>query len=326
MKQLDQKWQAWIQENLIKGCDAAHLAQIIADNFSVNLVQASALVSQVAASPISRGVDNKVLERRNWSLRALDQMARINPDCYKLERIELAEFSDFLRQYYATNTPVIFKQAFSHWPTAQWTPDTLLEKVAEKEVEVQFGRESNPRFELDSLKHKKNMAFSEYHKLVMETSSSNDFYMTANNAAKNAGTMAELYGDMLNFSGEYFDTQLHGSRSFIWFGPKGNYTPLHHDETNNMFLQVYGRKKFILLPPAQTPYLYNETAVFSPLDFRQPDFNQYPLAREATPIEVILEPGETLFIPVGWWHQVESLDVSISITMTNFNAPNSFPM
>jgi ribosomal protein L16 Arg81 hydroxylase len=39
---------------------------------------------------------------------------------------------------------------------------------------------------------------------------------------------------------------------------------------------------------------------------------------------VVVEPGETLFVPLGWWHQVEALDTSLSISFTNLDVPNSF--
>jgi ribosomal protein L16 Arg81 hydroxylase len=41
-------------------------------------------------------------------------------------------------------------------------------------------------------------------------------------------------------------------------------------------------------------------------------------------MEVIVEPGETVFLPLGWWHQVTSLDVSISFSFTNLAVPNQF--
>ncbi|CAP70263.1 uncharacterized protein PODANS_3_3460, partial [Podospora anserina S mat+] len=31
-------------------------------------------------------------------------------------------------------------------------------------------------------------------------------------------------------------------------------------------------------------------------------------------VDCILEPGETLYIPVGWWHYVRGLSVSFSVS------------
>ena len=36
--------------------------------------------------------------------------------------------------------------------------------------------------------------------------------------------------------------------------------------------------------------------------------------KKAEYVEGILEPGDGLFIPVGWWHYVRSLDVSFSVS------------
>ncbi len=40
--------------------------------------------------------------------------------------------------------------------------------------------------------------------------------------------------------------------------------------------------------------------------------------------EVVLAPGEMLFIPVGWWHHVRALSLSINLAFTNFVRNNSF--
>jgi hypothetical protein len=49
-----------------------------------------------------------------------------------------------------------------------------------------------------------------------------------------------------------------------------------------------------------------------------------PLFAKAEIIDITLEPGEALLIPVGWWHHVRSLDISVNISLTNFLFPNDF--
>lgn len=53
-----------------------------------------------------------------------------------------------------------------------------------------------------------------------------------------------------------------------------------------------------------------------------PTMARFPLARNARTIEVALDAGDILFVPLGWWHQVTSLDFSVTLTYTNFLWPN----
>ncbi len=41
-------------------------------------------------------------------------------------------------------------------------------------------------------------------------------------------------------------------------------------------------------------------------------------------LDVIVEPGETVFLPLAWWHQVSSLDLSLSFSYSNLAVPNQF--
>ena len=110
----------------------------------------------------------------------------------------------------------------------------------------------------------------------------------------------------------------------MWFGPAGTVTPLHHDTMNILFCQVYGRKLVSLISPDESPWLYNELGVFSEVDFENPDFEVHPLYQHVDRIEVEMNPGEILFLPVGWWHHVRSLETSISVSFTNFVFPNDY--
>lgn len=103
----------------------------------------------------------------------------------------------------------------------------------------------------------------------------------------------------------------------FWLAAAGTATPLHHDVAENIFLQIVGRKRFLLYPPAASPWLYSNpfrSALpnFSRVDPEHPDHSRLPLSRAVVPVEVILEPGDALYLPSRWWHHVRSLDVSMS--------------
>jgi ribosomal protein L16 Arg81 hydroxylase len=91
-----------------------------------------------------------------------------------------------------------------------------------------------------------------------------------------------------------------------------------------MMAQVYGRKRWRLISPQQTPLLYNYVGVFSKVDCENPDYQKYPLFKNVQIIEEVLQPGEVIFVPVGWWHQVKALNTSISLSFTNFVFPNYY--
>jgi hypothetical protein len=116
----------------------------------------------------------------------------------------------------------------------------------------------------------------------------------------------------------------------FWIGPEGAATPLHSDSWGfNLFFQGFGRKRFLLFEPEQEPCLYPSdvfefNTVHSRVNVREPDDRKFPRFRQARPIEVILRPGELLVLPRCWWHDVESLDPSISVNAWAVTARDRF--
>lgn len=119
----------------------------------------------------------------------------------------------------------------------------------------------------------------------------------------------------------------------IWLGPKGTRTPLHTDPYHNIFCQVVGYKYVRLYPPDATESVYprgedenginesNTSGVEMRLDRRQSsnvvveDAGSFPLfMAQANYCEAIVGPGECLYIPAGWWHYIESLTASYSVS------------
>jgi len=102
----------------------------------------------------------------------------------------------------------------------------------------------------------------------------------------------------------------------FWIGPAGCITPLHCDYDDNVFAQLWGRKRVWLAPPHHDRYLYpkeaNAILFGSPFDPDHPDLERFPLARQAALVCCEVQPGEMLYIPAGWYHQVSSLTFSLS--------------
>jgi hypothetical protein len=238
-----------------------------------------------------------------------------------LRRVDVSS-EDFLDNHYATSRPVVLGNVVSDWPACKkWTPEYLLEKIGDRTVEYQGDRTSAADFEMNKDRHKRSSSFAEFMNLIM-TAKDNDYYITAYNSAVNQEALRCL-GDDLGTLDDYLRHEPGRTEAMFWIGPKNTFTPLHHDLTNNLLVQFVGRKRVILVSPGETPRLYNDLHVFSRIkDLTAADFATFPLLNGVGFQEIILNPGDALFIPIGWWHQVTSLDFSVSATHTNFKWPN----
>jgi len=102
----------------------------------------------------------------------------------------------------------------------------------------------------------------------------------------------------------------------IWLG-NALTTPTHLDEWFNIGCVVLGRRRFTLFPPAEIGNLYVGPLDYAPtgapmslVQLHAPDFERFPRFRAAlgSARRAELGPGDALFIPPLWWHNVESLD------------------
>jgi lysine-specific demethylase 8 len=106
----------------------------------------------------------------------------------------------------------------------------------------------------------------------------------------------------------------------IWLGTGGTRTPLHFDSYDNLFVQLVGAKYVRLYRPDQTSKLYVSKdskyglqGNMSQVNCEMEDFDSHPLAKDCEYTEVLLLPGDALFIPSRYWHYVRSLSTSVSI-------------
>ena len=233
-----------------------------------------------------------------------------------IERQKSLSVHEFDR-YRAEGRPVILSDIGVQWPAFEaWTPNYLQDKCGDTTVQVFLDRNSDAHYETNYDAHRKEIVFRDYVDRVINNPNSNDIYVHAQNGFMATDAGKRLLDDIVPLP--YLDPACGEGNTFFWFGPGGTVTPLHHDECDIIFVQVYGRKKWTLLSPRQKHLVYNNIAVFSEVDVEQPDLERHPLYRFTYASEFILHPREALFLPVGWWHHVRALDVSISMSFTNF--------
>ena len=256
-------------------------------------------------------------------LAILEELRDLAPSSRKIERRRRMSLDEFYLTYYADNQPVVLLDFADAWAARHWTTESLQDVIGDEPVEVMLGRASDERYELNADAHRSMMPFSDFVTRVREAGRSNDIYLGATNNLLDSVLAAPLWKDFDAGSPPLDGTNARG-HSYLWFGPEATVTPLHHDLMNVLFVQICGRKRFTLIAPAFTSRVYNEVGVYAQVDPDHPDYDTYPAFRGVPTTDVILEPGDTLFLPVGWWHRVESLDMSISLSFTNFIHVNEF--
>ncbi|XP_042988135.1 uncharacterized protein LOC122315900 isoform X3 [Carya illinoinensis] len=106
----------------------------------------------------------------------------------------------------------------------------------------------------------------------------------------------------------------------LWMNSAKSRSSTHYDPHHNLLCIVAGSKQVILWPPSASPMLYpkpiyGEASNHSSVALENPDFSIYPRAKCSIEYSqrVVLQAGDALFIPEGWFHQVDSDDLTIAI-------------
>ena len=102
----------------------------------------------------------------------------------------------------------------------------------------------------------------------------------------------------------------------IWLGTE-SVAAAHFDQPKNIACCVVGKRRFTLFPPDQIANLYPGPLSPTPggqvvtlADISKPDFVRFPRLKNAIKNAYIadLEPGDALYYPSMWWHEVEAFN------------------
>ena len=225
----------------------------------------------------------------------------------------------YRRDYLLSLKPVIVQGALDHWPALnKWTPEFFQERYGSLDVTV------------DSKAWKLGQLID---RILASTPENPAPYLRNQLVAEWPPELSSDISPMPDCTRpNYLESRLFPtSETYIeaFIGGAGAKFPiLHYDNwhTHAFLMQLNGKKEYIVFSPDQARFLHpldgtqiNNSAI---PDLENVDLSEFPLFAQAQGIRFELHPGETLFVPGGWWHTARILSTSITISINGVNAGN----
>ena len=198
----------------------------------------------------------------------------------------------------SSKNPVLFKNTIKFLPTF----DDICDKLSNKIMKVRSGNYGS----VDGRKNRK------FHTETMSETCNNIKNGSKNYGGNNILTSSEIKKigiESNNSNIKLFD------RAKLWIGPKDSRTPLHKDAPKNLALQLYGDKTWRFFNSNDNKYLCfkknNKHLEWS--NYELGDLSNCPSAINATMFSIKMTPGDMLYLPKQWAHDVKNNDNSVMI-------------
>lgn len=228
--------------------------------------------------------------------------------------VETISPSDFKTNYYNTSQPLIIKGLAKQWPAyTKWNWDYFIDIVGQKEVGVYNNVKSDSYTPINTADA--YMKFGEY--LQMVKKGPVDLRIFLFNIFQHAPQIVEDFA----WPDEYMKGFVKRF-PMLFVGGEGAITHMHFDIDLSHILhtQFAGRKKVLLFPFEEQHKLYRKPwEVLSLANYahynEQFDYESFPAVKLAKGFEAVLEHGDTLFMPAGYWHHMEYIDAGFAMSL-----------
>ena len=224
---------------------------------------------------------------------------------------------EFKANYYDTNMPLVIRNLSHDWPAyTKWNWSYFKELVGDKQVPLYNNVKSDAYTPVNKADDYKT--FGEYIDMISRGPAGWRIFLF--NIFDHA---PQLIDD--------FTWPEHMMKGFIKKYPMlftGGATSITHmhfdiDLSHILHTQFGGRKRVLLFPFKEQYKLYRKPfEVLSLADFSNyyvqdggPDYEKFPALKLAQGVEAVLEHGDTLFMPAGWWHHMEYLDSGFAMSL-----------
>lgn len=216
---------------------------------------------------------------------------------------------EFRKNYLIPQKPVVIKGLADQYPAGKkWTIDYIKQVCGSVMVDVFDNSNSNKgsAFTVPDLK----MPFSEYVNTIVENKPTT-LRMFLFNMFKSRPELRKDFPCPAIFKGVL------GRIGYMFFGAKDIKVRIHQDidMSNVLLTQFYGRKKVVLIDPKYSELLYKlPYNTYSLIDLDKPDYEKYPGLQYIEVQECILEHGDSLYMPSGFWHYITYVDGGFSVS------------
>lgn len=236
----------------------------------------------------------------------------------KVDVVDRISPEDFRVNYYLPQRPLVVKDLAKEWPAySKWNWDYFKKLVGNQRVGIYNNVKSDAYTPINTADD--YTSFGEYIDMIRKGPAAWRIFLF--NIFDHA---PELTTDF-----NWPETYMKGfvkKYPMLFVGGQGSITHMHFDidMSNILHTQFAGRKRVLLFPFSEQHKLYRKPwEVLSLVDFShyadqensKVDYEKYPALRHAKGYEIVLEPGDTLFMPAGFWHHMEYIDSGFAMSL-----------
>src|SRR5947209_214798 len=229
-------------------------------------------------------------------------MSELEP---QVERRKNISAEEFWTQYAIPGVPVVLEGLADDWPARRlWTFDFFKQHYGRVDVTIYAGeRKTKPR----------PMQLGAYLDYMEHTEDESPDYLTRWCFSSAFPELAAQYRRPPHFPcwTDLVPHEVRPSWKWLYMGPRGTGSVMHRDFMGTAAWNVLfaGEKTWRFYPPHQKSHVYA-----GEVDAFRPDYVQFPLFAEAEGLVCVQRPGDIIYTPSKWWHQVRNESCTLALT------------
>lgn len=216
--------------------------------------------------------------------------------------------------------PLLFKGVAKEWPAVKnWSKQYFRENYGSTEIPLV---DKIPGIRDDKGKYPK-INFAQY---FDEVDKGNKIYLSFSRVLDHN---PELLKDLdLDWLRQFQWGAINGEQTFFFMGEKGTKTEMHNGFAQTLFVQIQGRKKWIVWAPEERffldPVAGRHTHFYSHVNPHDENDPRYPLLKYCKKYEIECVAGDVLWFPALFWHYVENPEPNIGVAFKWVSVAQNF--